>query len=168
MIATRAKSRVYGHSTSGQAVVTNDVDHCTFLYCVPFTQRSIFDSVVRWDCNLYCALAYPLQQCCILHMQHSCDVTDSTRSAGISTDVWRNQWMVLGTCSIKKTTTVSIYLSTYLSLFAQTMHNSMINCQQYDMSRIGKAKARHWQQSTIAYVYNAYRGKRSWVALMYI
>ena len=33
------------------------------------------------------------------------------------------------------------------------MHNSMINCQQYDMSRIGKAKAWHWQQSTIAYVY---------------
>ena len=29
----------------------------------------------------------------------------------------------------------------------------MISCQQYDVSRIGKAKAWHWQQSTIAYAY---------------
>ena len=49
----------------------------------------------------------------------------------------------------------TIYM--YPSLFAQTMHNSVINCQQCDMSRIGKAKAWHWQQSTIAYVYNLFR-----------
>ena len=63
---------------------------------------------------------------------------------------WRHRWTVFARTAYRLQTVAasidvmhsSAYRDICLSLFAHTMHNSVMNCQQNDMSRIGKAKAR--------------------------